>query len=544
MPNKRKSKDQDEVKATLENIALQIEHAKKSIMPYIEVLKENDWESLETFNESTKAKESEAAIKKLNEIKEQLESIAILKYYDNALINKVKKQLEEIETFTQEAQKANFLKNETIEKLQESIKKQLSKQADTFKKSLDSLNEKIKEAPEKIAAFIRTEEYKKVVSIFPDFNDYIENGNERNLLLLYDFVENISLLLPYIEKEAEKAKEHNNGHPIKFKTFISDIDPLTGNIEESLYKKIFSLAGNKKQKQLNKNDEDLIKVFTKRPTEFITPIDKVTNNAFKGILTSNELIPVAVEKRGSKKQIDTKVSISFNEMQGVKTANLTAYDREVYDAIITLYIDGENKIMTPRMIYQTMTGNDAAILNPKQAEAINNSITKFMYSNVTIDASEEAEAYGYDSFKYNGNLLYAEKITASINNNIMEAIHIIKTPVLYKYASRKNQIGRIKLNLLNSPINKNEEVITLQGYLYRRILTIKGSSKLSPVIVYDSIFKAIDINAATQAALRKKKAKVRDHVKVILDYWKEEGFIKNYKENKKGREVYSITIHS
>ena len=301
------------------------------------------------------------------------------------------------------------------------------------------------------------------------------------------------------------------------------------------------------RKQLKKEREknEILHVTTRRPTEFITPTDKVTNTAFKGQLNSSELVAVAMEKKGSKKQIDTLVSISFDEMQGVKITGrkeLTPYDREVHDAIITLYVDGENAVMTPQMIYQTMTGNTEAKLNPRQAEAISNSITKLMYSNVVIDASKEAESFGFDSFKYSGNLLHAEKVTASINNTVMEAIHIIKTPVLYDYAKRKDQIGRFDIKLLNSPINKNEEVITLQGYLYRRILTIKHSTRISPTIVYDTVYKAIEVKAASDGALRKKKAKVRGQIKTILDYWKEERFISGYVENKRGQEIYSVTI--
>ena len=142
-----------------------------------------------------------------------------------------------------------------------------------------------------------------------------------------------------------------------------------------------------------------------------------------------------------------------------------------------------------------------------------------MYSRVIIDASEEAKAYGFDSFKYDGSLISGERVTATLNGNVLECLRILRPPVLYDYANKKNQIGRFDIKLLNSPINKTEEIITLQGYLYRRILSMKGSSNLSKTIVYDTVYNQIDVKAASPGALRKKKSKVRDQVKTILDYW-------------------------
>lgn len=285
---------------------------------------------------------------------------------------------------------------------------------------------------------------------------------------------------------------------------------------------------------------------TKYPINFLSPTDKVTQYAFEGKITGDQLRELAMERRGSKKQITTLASIDFDKLNGsvqIKgRRELTTYDREVHDAIITLYVDGSNEYITPQMIYQVMTGNPDAYLNPKQAEAISDSITKCMYSRLIIDAGEEAKAYGFDSFKYDGNLISGERVTATLNGNVLECLRILRPPVLYEYANKKNQIGRFDIKLLNSPINKTEEIITLQGYLYRRILSMKGSSNLSKTIVYDTVYNQIEVTAASDGALRKKKSKVRDQIKRILDYWKQENFISGYVENKRGQAIYSVTV--
>ncbi len=312
-------------------------------------------------------------------------------------------------------------------------------------------------------------------------------------------------------------------------------------------KKTFEAYAEKLQQLEEENGLPETVINTFYPVNFLTPTDKVTLRAFENKLTGRQMQKLGMERRGRKKQITTLASIDFETLNGsvqIKgRKELTAYDREVHDAIITLFVDGCNEYITPQMIYQVMTGNPDAYLNPKQAEAISDSITKCMYSRLIIDASEEAKEYGFDSYKYDGNLISGERVTATLNGTVLECLHILRPPVLYEYANKKNQIGRFDIKLLNSPINKTEEIITLQGYLYRRILSMKNKkSNLSKTILYDTVYNQIEVTAASDGALRKKKSKVRDQVKKILDYWKQEKFIAGYVENKRGKRIYSVTI--
>lgn len=290
-----------------------------------------------------------------------------------------------------------------------------------------------------------------------------------------------------------------------------------------------------------------LSVTTITPKEHLSTVDKLSGKAFdvkNDVLYTKKLIAVGVERRGSKKEINTLLSMSFDELEKagiiINAKKLTPFDREVHDAITTLFVEGGNDVMSVEMIYRTMIGKPKARLAPKQAEAITQSITKMMHTLITIDASQEAKAYGFDNLKYKGNLLYAEMAIASINNNVIEALHVIKEPVLYTYANRTNRIGRVDMKLLDSPINKNEETIILQGYLYRRILAMQHGQNKS--IVYDTVYKQLSIEAPNPSALRKKKADVRSKIKTLLDFWKKEKFIAGYVENKRGQEMYSVTV--
>lgn len=287
-------------------------------------------------------------------------------------------------------------------------------------------------------------------------------------------------------------------------------------------------------------------VVTKAPKQWITPIDKVSKKSFdgNGELYDENGVNVNIGGRKSKKEILSfaRLDYSDNAIQISGGKELTQYDREVHDALVTLYIDGKNEYITPQMIYRAMTGNPEAKLPPKQQEAISNSLNKLMCSKLVIKASDaECKAYGFDKWTYEETVIQGGKSTVRMKGEVIETYHLRSEPALYTYAKFKNQICRLDIKLLNSPVNKNEENITLQGYLLRHINGIKGG-KLSPTILYKSIYKQLNIQASSDGALRKKKLKVRNTVKKILDYLKAHDFIKNYTENSDGQEVTGITI--
>lgn len=290
------------------------------------------------------------------------------------------------------------------------------------------------------------------------------------------------------------------------------------------------------------NNETLQIPKTCYPGEFIASKDKISNMLFNDELTTGKH-PIRMERLGSKKELTAVVSIGYEELQGMQISrNFTPYDWQVHNSIISLYVDGGNDYITPLMIYRTMTGNPEAKLTDNITKAISESITKCSITRIQIDATKEAEAWGMDQMIYEGNLIYTEKVAGKHNGKISEWIHILRRPILYDYANSKNQVARMDIKLLNTPINKNKENIELQSYLQKRVLDMKGS-RLSRNILYETVYKRLDINSERYKKLRDKQNKVRDNIKTILDYWKEENFIADYKENTGPRNAkISITI--
>ena len=300
--------------------------------------------------------------------------------------------------------------------------------------------------------------------------------------------------------------------------------------------------------------KELISFNTTKPKELTILTSKVASELFAGDFTPGTGKRINVQRRELQKKtpVYDVVTVGLEDLKtyGVEIKGrreLTQYDWEIHDAIMTLFKAG-NEYITSSMIFDLISGKDGATLNPKQQEHITNAITKLMYTVVKIDASEEAKKFNkkIDEFVYDGNLVPAERVTVTLNGTTTETIHPFRTPPLGDYSERLSQIARIDVKYLNTPVNKNEKTIVLQGFLSRRISTIKRNPHFSRTITYESIYDVVDLSdIKSPGALRNKKNDIRNTTKKILDYWVEVGFISGYSENVKdgGRgQIESVTI--
>lgn len=284
------------------------------------------------------------------------------------------------------------------------------------------------------------------------------------------------------------------------------------------------------------------------PSEFMTTTDKVSNKLFEGAIAPLVETTVANAKRGTTRELNTVITINYDDLQEIQLLNrpkgLTAYDREVNDAILSLNIIGGNEIFTDQMIYRTMTGNPGAKLSKKQQDQITQSIAVLRGTIVKLSVSpEEATAYGMDAINYEGNLLMIERVEAKIKGQTTNAYRLRRAPILYEYADGKNQIARVPMEIVNTGLVKTTDTIELQGYLLRRITAMKNSS-MSRTILYSTIYDRLKIgeSLANAGQVRKKKSKVNEFIIKILEEWKEKAFIIDYKINKKGTSTVSVTI--
>lgn len=282
--------------------------------------------------------------------------------------------------------------------------------------------------------------------------------------------------------------------------------------------------------------------LTKYPNELVIAKDKVTNVLFEGKLTIGEP-PVKVKTNG-KRDIFAIVSIDFDDQSVQISRNLNVYDRQVYEAVTSLYVDGGNDLITPLMIHRVMSGNKYAKMTDNIFNDISESLEICASARVHINAEKEMGEKGWDikQATFKTNLLHINSVKRTHNGEVNEWIQILQTPILYQYANNKNQVARLPIKLLNTPINKNKEILSVQGYLYREILWMKQGTR-NNTISYESIYEFLEVEASTPGALKKRQSTLRKNIREkILDFWVKEEWIKGYKEGKTGRTIDRLII--
>ena len=197
------------------------------------------------------------------------------------------------------------------------------------------------------------------------------------------------------------------------------------------------------------------------------------------------------------------------------------------------------------MVFHVMNGDINRRISPHYAEEINNSLIKLLFTHITIDATEEAIMYpGLKDFKYHSTILPGDMVQAKLNGTEVACIRIYRDPLLYLYASHKNQISKIDISLIQKPftggIHESKESMTLLYYLTRRIIAIKSTSK---TIKYETLYHEFGYTDAS----KQHKYKFRERVKTILDAWKGATFgdIKfiDYEERSLGKTPYAIILN-
>lgn len=286
---------------------------------------------------------------------------------------------------------------------------------------------------------------------------------------------------------------------------------------------------------------------SKKVERFVSTNDKISNDITKGLSDKlvnedKKLSEYVVGK--TNKPVITYVSIDIDrydkniEMRGVEP--ITEFDRLVHDAVTSLYRAG-NYIITPPMINSVMSGRDKIKATQERIESIRESVERMRRTRLYIDYTNEEEMLGKEVKKrtLNSNLLSCDELEVKLNNEVVNAYKLLRQPILFEYANRKKQIISTPINLLNAPINNTPDVMVLKAYMIRRIEQMKNpNNKLSNAILYETIYKQIGkIEASKQI-----KSKIKKQIKVLLDYFKETGFIKEYKESKRGKIFHSIKI--
>ena len=278
------------------------------------------------------------------------------------------------------------------------------------------------------------------------------------------------------------------------------------------------------------------------PTNTTTLLDKITYKLSAGAIPYKEIQPLKMEKRGSKKEITTYVSLDIDDIENILPDNINGEDISTLEAIISLLIsniDTGINTFTLNEVYRVERKNLELNPNKRTQEKLKNRILKLMKTLITIDSSEEKQAYYPDLFyKETSNLLNAHFLDVEVKGNKTMAIKILDMPLIYRYSKAKKQLTNIPFELTDNHLIKTDSVLVLEKYLCRRISQMRNSNKINKNILFSTIYKNMNLKQKSKSAIRNAEAKIRINTEEILKGLVLKKFIKDYDIKSEGRNKY------
>lgn len=293
---------------------------------------------------------------------------------------------------------------------------------------------------------------------------------------------------------------------------------------------------------------------------------------FKQEANGQLLLRWAINEAPKEKEvIPTYIALTSLDDTDIKTTKkLTAYDKQVYEAVGTRFWNWQQShpqnplYITPQEIWRTMNGKSTrdGKTNPSKAtiERINKSLSKMRAIDCYMDISAELNAnyITLNDDRLTKGILRDYLLNASVaefyteKGNKISGYRINCEPVLYTYNRAKNHLLYIPYEMLDTSgfISDSENVAEFKGYLLQQIQLMKNAAgegkqssrfKRNNIILLDTLYDSTGIqppekridgeyaNEATrQQIIRRNRKADRQKIEGILDAWTAKDWIKGY----------------
>ena len=421
-----------------------------------------------------------------------------------------------------------------------------------------------------VAAFARTEKFKKMSALFDDTESFFEQRLYRDVdpiveavvaftkgadLIEFDnLVDYFDIIYP-VAKEVIEERRTATGEPVLLSEFFSNYDYDKMEFRKSLY----DLA----LERCEPWSPPVEKITVSALEKFLYPVDQLSESMLTnpmaatgakiGVSTTAkeqeaELRRIA-RKRGEKYEPPAYVmySLDIAEIEGVAySRKLDFYDFLVMCTVGSLYESGQ-KEMSLRHIHRAMGGKSKATND--QVAKIYQSLTKLGSTRIWIDTQAEVDAgYNYKQTKKDKIALDFERDTKFVNGNYSEAVIVLKErPFLFDFALERNCYTTFEPDIMRSSLSLTESNIGIRDYLLRRISGYKrdkgdkgGSKKQTKqrveLVQQQKFLYSTILNHAGITDPRQRNRKKKD-IQRLLEEFKHKGFIENWREDKtKGKE--------
>lgn len=409
-----------------------------------------------------------------------------------------------------------------------------------------------------------------------DLKEFLETFNDKDLEDLYKVLR-VQLYTHQILRSIENVEHIRSKDIVYYENRhkqIETIDKLTNRIAKK-YKK--------RQEELEKLDtpNDIVSDTADILNEMQTQNKKLEKTNYNTTLLSNKVFTnkdyevdkpylVPIENKKTKELTNTYITLY---KEGANSITLSKNHKSINDAVGTL-IDAGYKYITTKQLYNFI--NKGIVSNDYVPQENLDALLKDMLTMDTkaeIDATEQFNLKGYSKYleeyeqrtgKKAKPVLMQSLLNFKILKNIplpngetTDIIQFMDYPAVYEYAKQFKQIAIVPAEIKNigyNPKHSNKAVqITgltsvIRDELIRQIEIRKSGINLDIVIntflaneclFYDVVDKD-NTNKVINADKRKDRCK---KIELILDTFKDKGYIKGYKINPKGNvKKYSISI--
>ena len=276
----------------------------------------------------------------------------------------------------------------------------------------------------------------------------------------------------------------------------------------------------------------------------------VTTDSVSSLLQDLPVVAEADEiiARSGKKSI-AKVSLDEEVLDTTTSHPLGLYQRAVLEAALSELVAGNSRF-TASMLFRTMTGKSKSeTASADQQEDIDKAMSQLMYTPLHIDLkSYLPESTDVKKAVLDGPILPAERVTMNVAGVKCTAYNIVSLPIIFRFCTLTQGMTMTPLSLLAVNIRYTKRNLALLNTLQRKIAPIlypvgKEYEPHPPIqIKYSDLYDVADETNVSTTSVRIVRKRVRDTVHAILDSWIKSGYILNWEEITKGREIVAVEI--
>lgn len=272
----------------------------------------------------------------------------------------------------------------------------------------------------------------------------------------------------------------------------------------------------------------------------------------------DKLLPVKPRKDMRASSISTKASLFFDSDVIRTSKPLSLFEREVYDAALILYANNPDCVFTPQMIFEMLYGNTDSdynknpgigkkkrrIASDNMLREIDEALTYCMSGIMTLELSTVDTKYGAYERNTSGAILPLKRAMVYMQNKHASssvycvAFRFASMPLLYPFLLSAGAYLKTPLifNALPADISFTKYNIATRSILSYALTYAIADKKPEVYVPYSKIY---DVRNAKES---KQKARSRKLTLSILAFWKDNGFIADFSERKRGATTRGVAM--